>query len=89
MMFKNFNLYNKLLENYSDYTSTEMLVRLYKFYFSFRYYIFAHGNRGQFIDYVSNVLNMKTIIIHAMVANPMIELIYFIPVDYSFLTKLT
>ena len=61
----------------------------YKFYFSFRYHIFAYGNRGQFIYYVSNVLNMKTIIILEMVANPMIELIYFIPVDYSFLTKLT
>ena len=33
MMFKNFNLYNKFLENYSDYTSTEMLVCLTNFTF--------------------------------------------------------
>jgi hypothetical protein len=47
----------------------------YKDYFSFRYHIFAHGNRGQFIDYISNVPNMKTRINLAMIANLMTELI--------------
>ncbi|MDW3604806.1 MAG: hypothetical protein QOK90_07230 [Nitrososphaeraceae archaeon] len=47
----------------------------YKYYFSFRYHIFAHGNRGQFIDYISHVPNMKTRIILAMIANLMTELI--------------
>ena len=60
----------------------------YKYYFSFRCPIFAHGNRGQFIDCLSIVPNMKTRIILAMIAKLMTEL-NFIPVDYSFLTKLT